>query len=702
MDLGHRVLVPFGRRNVEGYVVELTDAVDLKSIDIKQIKSLLDPKPLLNKEQLHTAKWMAKNYNVLWSQTLQLFLPVGTRYGRERVRPKEQLMAVVVDYQFIDNYLERTALNAHKQRAVLQRLKQQPQQLARQLCLDTGASYQTLYALRDKGWIKLQLQSVERSLNLIAENKADLRLNQEQEQAVQQIITQFGHDGKPVLLHGVTGSGKTEVYLHAMAYCLQNGNQAIMLVPEIALTPQTIALFTQRFPNQVAVLHSGLSEGERYDQWQKIYHGKVSIVIGARSAVFAPFDRIGLIILDEEHETTYKQTEGSLKYHAREIALKRASYSHAVVVLGSATPALESYHSALNGHYQLAELPYRIKNYPMPKISLVDMRKEFKEGNRTMFSRELYTALEETIAREEQAIVFLNRRGYASFVLCRECGRVLECPNCKVSLTYHLGNRLKCHYCDYQQSMPSTCPNCGSHYLRQFGCGTQQVEQYIQEKFPQAITIRLDSDTTRRKGTHQRLLNRFKSGKANILIGTQMIAKGLDFPNVTLVGVLSADLTLNFPDFRSSERTFQLLTQVSGRAGRDVKLGRVVIQCYDPNHYALQSVVKQDYLAFYRQEISFRRALGYPPYGHVVRILIQGEEQQVKETAEKIYSLLKQQVVDAEVFPPVPAPIVKIKGRFRWHILIKSKQLLAGLAIDRFVKHSDVNVSVDDDPLFLL
>lgn len=703
LSLGHRVLVPFGKRQVEGYVVELVDEVDLEPKRIKSIMKLLDLKPVLSEEQLSVAKWMAQEYVGLYSQALQYFLPAGTRYGRERVSEKKQLMVTLNNPDMLARYVDELPKNATRQRTVLMSLEKKQQQLASELCAQTKANYQTLNTLRDKGYIQLQSKVIERKIELQAEQEEIPQLNQYQVKALIEIADQMNKTHKPVLVHGVTGSGKTEVYLHAIKHCLSRGQQAIMLVPEIALTTQTIARFTQRFPDKIAVLHSGLSEGERYDQWHKIYNNEVDIVIGARSAVFAPFHNIGLIILDEEHETTYKQEDGMLKYHTRSVAIKRAAFHQAVVILGSATPSIESYHLALRGDYKLVELPFRVNQVPMPKISVVDMRCEFTKGNRSMFSCQLSEALENILSRQEQAMIFINRRGYSSFVLCRECGFVIECQNCQVSLKYHQAdNSLKCHYCGYRQQLPTSCPNCASHYLRQFGSGTQQVEQYVKQNFSQARTVRLDADSARLKGAHSRILNRFKSQDANVLIGTQMIAKGLDFPNVTLVGVLSADLALNFPDFRASEHTFQLLTQVSGRAGRDIKLGQVIIQCYDPVHYCLKAVQNQDYLSFYRQEITFRRQLNYPPFGYLARILVQGPETLVEHKAEEVFAQLKTRLKNAEIFSPTPAAIQRIKGRYRWQIIIKSKEPINNLLNDIPQNDRDVVIDVDCDPLFLL
>ncbi len=700
---GHRVLVPFGRRKVEGYVVEIIDTIDFDPTKIKPVIKLLDPKPVLSNEQLAVAKWMVETYAGLYSQAIQCFLPAGTRYGKARVSKKTQLVASLINDQETQTKIAQLSSRAFKQRELVLRLEQQSPQLVSELITKTGASHQSLRALKEKGIVKIESEHITRELEFNPEVKPIPTLNIDQERVLKKIIDEYNTDQTPVLVHGVTDSGKTEVYLRSIEYCIEQGRQAIMMVPEIALTPQTIARFSHRFPNQIAVLHSGLSEGERYDQWQQIYSGKLPIVIGARSAVFAPLANIGLIVIDEEHETTYKQEEGMVKYHARAVAIERAKHHGAQVVLGSATPAIESYHAALRQEYTLVEMPTRINNRPFPQVKLVDMRAEFNAGNREMFSRLLTTKLEEIVARQEQAIILLNRRGYSTFMLCRECGYVVGCPNCQVSLTYHQsGDRLKCHYCGYHQAQVDSCPQCASRYIREFGRGTQKLQEYIRKKFPAARTIRLDSDTTRKKGAHQRILDQFGSGKANILIGTQMIAKGLDFPNVTLVGVLSADFALNFPDFRAAERTYQLLAQVSGRAGRDEKLGEVVIQCYDPTHYAIEAVQKHDYSNFYRQEITFRRELGYPPFGHLVRILIQGGENVVQERAREVFDILKQSLPEATLFGPSPAPIGKIKGRHRWQIIIKSSSAISGFLAELPKSDSTFTISVDVDPLFFL
>ncbi|NLY10903.1 MAG: primosomal protein N' [Firmicutes bacterium] len=705
LQIGHRVLVPFGNRKVEGYIIEMTAEPTYEKSKCRDILKLLDPKPVLSEQTINLAKWMADHYLGLYAEALQLFLPPGTRYGRERVDVKTQMVYQLNDLDSIEEYLSQLSKNATRQRDVLLLLKEINGNLsATEIIQKTNSSYATLRALENKGWILKKEERVERVPEIVVfKEKPVLALTNDQENALKVIKEELNGAKRPILLDGVTGSGKTEIYLRAIADVIKQNKQAIVLVPEIALTSQIVGRFVDRFGDQVAILHSGLSEGERFDQWWKIYRGEVKIVIGARSAVFAPVQNLGLIVLDEEHETTYKQDEGSLRYHARGVALKRAKMNEALVILGSATPSLESLHKALSGEYALVQLPKRVNQRPLPSISIVDMRKEFDSGNRTMFSRELTESFQEVLENGEQAIIFLNRRGFSTFLLCRECGNVIECDNCQVSMTYHqTDNRLHCHYCSATSPVPTKCPECRSPYIRQFGTGTQQVEDYIKKTFPLASTIRMDTDSTSRKGAHQRILSLFRKKERNVLIGTQMIAKGLDFPEVTLVGVLSADLSLNFPDFRASERTFQLLSQVSGRAGRGSKPGKVIIQCYDPSHYAIRAVQKYDNKGFYQRELAFRRELQYPPYGQLIRILVTGEEKAVKDYCQQVFETIKGRLGEERIFGPVPAPLAKIKGRHRWHLILKSQ-----LSINHHLRNlppapKQVNVVIDIEPHNLL
>lgn len=697
VEIGHRVLVPFGPRKLEGYVIKKVLEPDIPAHRVRDILRVLDDEPVILPSLLELAFWMKKTYHGLLSEALQYMLPPGVRYGRERVGAKVQQVVRLLDPD------PKLSPRATAQRRIVEALKCKEFLYAADLVKQTGASYQALSALAEKGIINISEAQIERRAEWDEiQFHPPPTLTAAQSQACQGILEEMTLDRRPVLLHGVTGSGKTEVYLQVIGEVLGRGKEALVLVPEIALTPQTVSRFGSRFGDYIAVLHSGLSDGERHDEWWRIFRGEAKVVIGARSAVFAPLRNLGLIVIDEEHEGTYKQSEGSVRYHTRAVAEKRAELVGAQLVLGSATPAVESYHKAVSGQYRLLTLPDRVENRPLPDVELVDMRSEFEQGNRSILSNSLRGALEGVLARGEQAIILLNRRGFSSFVLCRECGHVMECENCSVSLTYHqTDQKLHCHYCTARHDLPKKCPKCASPYLRQFGVGTEQVQAYLREQFPEARVSRMDADTTGRKGAHRAILKKVATRQTDILIGTQMVAKGLDFPYVTLVGVLSADLTLNLPDIRSSERTFQLLTQVAGRAGRGTLPGRVVIQCYDPGHFAIEAAQNHDYLAFFRQEISFRRQMDYPPFAQLLRIILTGPEKETAEHAHKVATYLRTKGVGRDqLFGPSPAPISKIKGRHRWQVIVKGD--LGHLFAELPLAPSDVYVAIDVDPLFLL
>ena len=531
------------------------------------------------------------------------------------------------------------------------------------------------------------------------------------------------------LLHGVTGSGKTEVYMQAMAKILEKGKSVIALVPEISLTPQAASRFVGRFGERVALLHSRLSDGERYDQWHRIQKGDADIVIGPRSAVFAPVKALGMLIIDEEHSDSYK-SDNVPRYHAREVAQKRGELANCPVLLGSATPSLESFHRAKNGSYRLLSLPDRVLDRKMPDVHIVDMRTELKKGNRTIFSEVLRSSIEERLVRREQIILFLNRRGHSTYVFCRTCGYVERCENCAISLTFHFETkRLVCHHCGAKRPTHPACPQCGSPAIRYFGLGTEAVEQEVRKAFPQARVKRFDADSTARKNAHQQILETFEQQKIDILIGTQMVSKGLDFPNVTLVGVIAADTSLNLPDFRASEQTFSLLTQVAGRSGRAELEGKVVIQTYMPEHYCISAAQQHDYLGFYAQEVEARGVLRYPPFSHVATLLLRGkDEKQVIETAHAVHDQLQIWQADqsstaqrdekeddggetpVEILGPAPAPLSKIEGKFRWHFLLRSNsvkrisQLLKRLTDEPRVaiKSNAIEFVIDIDPTNIL
>ena len=496
-------------------------------------------------------------------------------------------------------------------------------------------------------------------------------LNDEQKNAFNKILNS---DKKGFLLKGVTGSGKTEVYMNLVGETLKEGKSAIVLVPEISLTPQMIERFKGRFGKNVALFHSKLSQGERFDEWYRIKKGEARLVVGARSAIFLPLDNLGIIIIDEEHENTYK-SEQNPKYLTKEVAKFLSEIKGCKYILGSATPSIETYYEALNGKLELVEIKNRVSNRPLPQMEIVDMREELKSRNLSLLSRSLYNEMKETLERKEQIILFLNRRGFSSFVSCRSCGYVFKCPECDLSMTYHKNGYLICHYCGRAQREQKVCPECGSKYVKFFGAGTQRVEEEVKKYFPKARVMRMDVDTTRNKDSHENIYNAFKSGEGDVLIGTQMVSKGLDFKNVTLVGVLAADISLNIPDYRSSERTYQIITQVAGRAGRGEKKGKVVIQTYTPNSLSLQYAIENNYNDLYNEEIKVRKIMNYPPFSTIFLInSISKDERKLKEFMNKVGESLRKLLDSREniqILGPVPCIITKLKDNYRWQIIIK-------------------------------
>jgi primosomal protein N' (replication factor Y) len=646
----------------------------------------------------------------------------------------------------LTDWTEQLPEKANKQKQVLSYFAENPYPIKlTDLLHDQGVSASTVKGLADKGY--LSIREIEVSRDPYAQRTfprtQPLKLTPEQEvvfASISQAVHELQH--RVFLLHGVTGSGKTEVYLQSIQTCLDQGREAIVLVPEISLTPQMVERFKGRFGNQVAVLHSRLSQGERFDEWRKIMLRQVSVVIGARSAVFAPFTKIGLIIIDEEHESSYKQEE-SPKYHARDVSIARASQHGAVVVLGSATPSLESMYGTLPGavqigrsgaaegsslrgsgkllepqvHFELLTMRERVEGRPLPKVHIVDMREELSEGNRSMFSRSLHKAIEDRLHRKEQIVLLLNRRGYATFVMCRSCGYVAGCPHCDISLTYHQSARtLRCHYCGYTEREATVCPSCSSEHIRHFGTGTQRVEEELGKLFPGIRVIRMDVDTTTEKGSHEKWLTLFRNQQADVLLGTQMVAKGLDFPMVTLVGALAADTVLNLPDFRAAERTFQLLTQVGGRAGRHDLPGEVFIQTYTPEHYSIISASKHDYTSFMDKEMDFRKFHDYPPFHRLILITLSHEQipilMRASETlADKLKELAQSLApVPIEILGPVASPISRIKDRYRFQCMVKyrGEASIAGLVRQAAATLSDVEkqfkltISIDVDPQVLM
>ncbi|MGY5342567.1 primosomal protein N' [Paenibacillus glucanolyticus] len=625
---------------------------------------------------------------------------------------------------------------AQRQKEVLQYILEMEDFLPisqKDLLQTLGVTAGTVKALADKGLITLEdvevFRDPYRGRNFTP--STPLALTQEQQVVYRSIVNKLDEREHGVfLLHGVTGSGKTEIYLQTIQRCLEQERQAIVLVPEISLTPQMVERFKARFGDRVAVMHSRLSDGERYDEWRKIREGRASVVVGARSAVFAPFDRLGLIIMDEEHETSYKQEE-TPKYHARDVAIHRASLTGAAVILGSATPSLESYHAAKSqaqDHFapQLLEMPSRALGNRLPEVQIVDMREELRDGNRSMFSRSLHAAITTRLERGEQTVLLLNRRGYSTFVMCRSCGYVAGCPECDISLTYHQkSNNLRCHYCGYAAQAPEVCPDCGSEHIRYFGTGTQRVEEELAKLFPGIRVIRMDVDTTTEKGSHEKLLKQFRDKKGDVLLGTQMVAKGLDFPDVTLVGVITADSALNLPDFRAAEKTFQLLTQVAGRAGRHQLPGEVVIQSYTPEHYSIIHASSHDYLSFVKDELKHRKALHYPPYCRLILVTLSHEQLPLLvRMAENFAAAIKSKSdrrgwfgsldrFDAsalDILGPVASPIPRLKNRYRFQCMIKWRGTMDAVSLVRLVaeklqdsaRDSKLQISIDVDPQMLM
>ena len=687
IQVGQHVLAPFGNANTlkEGFVIALKDSFD-GAYAVKSIARVLEPYTVLLSEQIELAHWMQKSYNCLFVDALRLMIPAQLR--GERVHEKtERTVCIPSDANALDllnSLLDRTGKpRAPKQYEVLELLATSKLEMrVSDILAFIPGSGSAIAALIRRGYLAENAHvTFRRPSGGIEAPDRQVALSASQRSAVDAVDNAMAAEQGIFLLHGVTGSGKTEVYMHCIARCLLAGKQAIMLVPEIALTPQTVGLFRSRFGDGIAVLHSRLSVGERFDEWRRIRLGKANVVIGARSAVMAPLTDIGLIIIDEEHESSY-QSETTPRYHAVDVAAHRAKLCRATLLLGSATPSLLTYFRAQSGRYTLLELPERVMHRPMPTVEIVDMREEFLSGNNGIFSARLQQLLSHCIDANMQAMLFINRRGYSTFVSCRACGHVVQCPNCDISMTYHKGeNRMRCHFCGASQPLPRTCPNCGKPFIKYFGVGTEQVEEQLHNLFPQVKTLRMDTDTMHGKDSMQQLLQTFAKGEAQVLIGTQMIAKGHDFPNVTLVGVVAADATLCIPDYRSTERTFQLLTQVSGRAGRDTTPGHVVIQTYSPAHPAIRYAKEHDYKSFFAYELNERKKALFPPFSLFLRILFTGLDEEPLAAACNAYAALLETALrqqlgtegehDLLLYCASSAPIRKKRGNYRYQILIK-------------------------------
>jgi primosomal protein N' (replication factor Y) len=779
LQVGMRVLVPFKGRKVTGFCLDLLDQPP-KGIEekLREVEALLDEAPLIDAQMLRFYRWIADYYLYPLGEVIKTGLPPGLHLKSElmlsltddglkalvqgssgpveekvlkeiercgkvslkrllKIFPEEATKSQIFSLKRkgllqIDAGFENKGVKpkferivryvggevseevSKKQSEILRWVEERGEASYPELCKRFKSPSKPIRLLQEKGFLSIGLREVCRDLSVRPELKPYPKpeLTSDQKNVLDEILQ--GIDSKrysPFLIHGVTGSGKTEVYLRAIEEVLNQGREAIALVPEISLTPQLLSRFKDRFGDNLALLHSGLGKGERYDQWRRIWRGKVKIALGARSAIFAPFKNLGIILVDEEHDPSYKQEE-KLKYHSRDLAVVRAKEAEAALLLGSATPSLESFHNIEKGKFRLLTLPERIEKKPLPKVEVVDMKNE-----KGLLSEKLKMALQKNIEEKRQSLLFLNRRGFSNFILCPECGFTFKCPNCSVTLTFHLKDRsLQCHYCDYRVRAPGDCPNCKGHRLRGMGIGTERLEQEIKELFPGKEVGRMDRDTTSRKHSHQQILKNLESGKIDILVGTQMIVKGHDFPNVTFVGVVSADTSLHFPDFRSSERTFQLLTQVAGRAGRGEVAGEVVIQTFNPDHNSIRMAKDHDFDRFYREEIGFRQTLEYPPFSRLINFRLTGNsEERTKLVAEEMARvgqlLLKRGFGKrVELLGPSDAPFMRLKGKFRMQMLAKgvNSKLLHQFArelmtqMEERTKGKGVNLDVDVDPVFVL
>lgn len=679
--MGSRVIVPFGNRKTiqEGFIIGFKEKSEYKLKDILK----LEENPFLDEKKIKFAKWIGTRYFANLSECLKLMLPPGTRAKNIENRVKEKTENFVYlkkQKEEIQDDIINKKIKSEKQRRILEFLLKNDEVLISDLEAFTDTSRAIIKTLEKNNYIQICEKQVERNplIHKMLEKSQKLEFTKEQEESYKKIETAI-NSNKDIefLLFGVTGSGKTEIYLQAIEKVIKTGKTSIMLVPEISLTPQMVDRFVSRFGQEkIAVIHSKLSIGERYDAWNRIAKNEVNIVIGARSAIFAPIKNVGIVIIDEEHDTSY-QSEGSPRYDAKDIARYIAKENSCPLVLGSATPSLESYKKAKEGKIELLELKKRANNSLLPNIEIVDLREELANGNRSMISEKLKEEIQKNIENKEQTILFLNRRGYSTFVMCRDCGYTIKCKNCNITMTYHLKeDKLKCHYCGHEEKRVNLCPECGSINIRYFGTGTQKLEQEINKIFPNVSTIRMDIDTVSKKNSHEEILNKFKNENINILIGTQMVVKGHHFPNVTLVGVIAADSSLNIEDFRANERTFQILTQVAGRAGREKKEGRVLIQTYNPDSLAIEYAKMQDYKSFYESEIQIRKQLKYPPFCDIIVFEFSGEnEQNTINQAKKIHKYLKEKIINERIgvilYSPVPAPINKIKNKYRYRMIIK-------------------------------
>ena len=708
--IGSKVLVSFGNKKEleEGFIVGFKESTEYK---VKEIAKLEDK---LSDKQIQLAKWMAKKYFCNISECIKLMQTPGTRTKNKEKRIQEKTINTIYlkkDYEEIEFDIEANKIKSENHIKILKFVKDNEGATISEIEMFTNCSRAIVNTLIKNGYLEIVETKIQRDplANKKIEKTSKLRLTEEQQEAYQKIEKSIDENKyEEFLLFGVTGSGKTEIYLQLIEKVLKQNKKAIMLVPEISLTPQMIERFIARFDKErIAVLHSKLSIGERYDEWNKIKENKADIIIGARSAIFAPVQNLGIIIIDEEHDSSYK-SEATPKYNAIEIANKIAKEEKIPIVLGSATPDITTYYKAEKGEITKLTLTKRANNSNLPQIEIIDLKQELANGNHSMLSFELYNSIEENLKNHYQTILFLNRRGYSTFIMCRDCGYTVKCKNCNISMTYHsFEKKLKCHYCGYEENLVTICPECGSKKIRYFGTGTQKLEDEIHKQFPNATTIRMDVDTVTKKNSHEEILNKFKNDNIDILIGTQMVVKGHHFPKVTLVGVIAADSSLNMDDYRANEKTFQILVQVAGRAGRENLSGKVVIQSYNPENFSIQTAKKQNYQEFYETEITLRKQLKYPPFCDIIVIGFNSlKEEKIIETSQKVYDLLKEKVPENYIISkPAPSPIDKIQNRYRWRIIIKGNmdwnlnEILNKCLATIYEKNDkSVNISIDVNP----
>ena len=684
--VGSRVLVPFGNRKIEGYIIGVSDTTEVPEGKIKSVIEMIDPLPIITLEQLKIAEFMKKRFHIGYADSIRLFLPPELRSGKVKEVLKKEIF--IVDKIRAKEYLSNLRKNAVKQKEAIEYLLEHRTEMQTTLNKMFGSSCIT--KLCADNVFQSKLLAVKRTPyknDSILEDKV-VKLTPKQQYVVDSIL---GNKDKCYLIHGITGSGKTEVYMNIISAALKDGKSAIMLVPEISLTPQVLNNFRSRFGEDVALIHSGLSAGERFDEWKRILTGEAKIVVGARSAIFMPISNVGVIVIDEEHEQSYN-SESHPRYVTSEVAEFRRTINNCTLILGSATPSMVSYHKAIIGEYQLLEMLERVNGKKLPPINIVDMTNEIRLGNPGIFSNALKTSLEKCIQEGNQAILFLNRRGYSSFVMCRECGWVAQCPDCDVSLALHVSdNALKCHYCGNKYKIFSECPECGSNSLKKGSIGTEKVEEEIKSLFPDVKVLRMDNDTTRGKDGHLNIIKKFKNKEAQILVGTQMVAKGHDFPAVTLVGIIDPDIGLYHSSFASAEKTFSLVTQVAGRAGRADKSGMVILQTFSPYHYVYTMAQRNDYLAFYSKEINIREITKFPPFSVIVRILLTSldEDLAIKQLKEYSIKIEKLRISNPQAFiylNKMKSPVTKIMNKYRFQIIMRLENDHADQIIDEIFK----------------